>query len=700
MNTSKKLFSMKYKILIPFVLLMLISIGILTFISVRTSRHAVMEKVNKHLLDKANDTAQLIDSRVNSLFQFLTGITNIPTFSDPNIPFTEKAKIINDITKNKKLFLRVNIVDSKGMLYTYGYKPIDVSKREWYPFVMRGENYISEPFISPRDNNLAIVIAVPIYSPNGMVIGGLSVTLDGLWLSNQIKDIVVGETGYCYILGKTGINIGHKVFERVKNQINFIEKTKTDKSFLTVANFEKKALKSEINDVGGYTFDGIEKISAFAKLSNTSWTVIVTAPKYEFMESISKLKSFLIIAGIIMDIIAIIIILIISIRMIKPIQKVSDALKNISQGDGDLTVRLPLIGNDEVTEVCYYFNETIEKIAVSMKSVMNNTKNMTEIGQNLSNNMTEMVNFVKKISSNIDDVKEQAISQSAGVTETSVTMEEIINTIENLNKSIEIQATNVSESSLSIQEMIKNIVLIGKMLKSVNSVAENLSEKTTTAKNENDVASSDLSKISQKSNELLKATSVIQNIASQTNLLSMNAAIEAANAGSAGKGFAVVADEIRKLSEESDLQSKEIFVTIKETTDIIKNITINGQNTERIFIDVFELVNETLKEIENIVQRMQEQENSSQNVLSALEDINKITKEVKKGSSDMLVGGEQIAKEMQKLDELTCIITNNMNEMNESSLLINSAVQEVNNLSQQNQKSIQNLSDEVNKFRV
>ncbi len=199
---------------------------------------------------------------------------------------------------------------------------------------------------------------------------------------------------------------------------------------------------------------------------------------------------------------------------------------------------------------------------------------------------------------------------------------------------------------------------------------------------------------------MLEAASVIQNIAAQTNLLAMNAAIEAAHAGDAGRGFAVVANEIRKLAEEAGSQGKSIDLTIKETIEIIKAIIDSGSNAEEVFDDVFSLVKDTLQQIEKIVEAMQEQERGSQEVLAALKDINIITGEVKDGSTEMLKDGKQVSEEIRKLDELTRVITGSMDEMSAGAAEINNAVQEVNELTVNNNQNIKNLYFEVNKFKV
>ena len=695
----KKSFSIQKKFILIFGSLILISGIVLAITAIQIAKKAVTEKINVYLLDKAVDMAAVFDGKLEALFQILETLARSPILHDDTLSYTQKAFLLEkDIVINKAIS-SFGVCDLEGIRYNPDGGRTVMTDRDWFREAAKGNRFIAEPRVLRALNKFYTVISVPVYNNEKAVIGVLSAAIDAMMLSDEVSKIKIGNTGECYILGKDGITFAAKDKSLVENSANSLEMVKTNPALQSVADFQRKAIESKESGIDYYTFKGITNIAAFTKMATTHWTLIVKVPINEFMLTVQTLKNSMYILGVIILIVTLVIVFFATVKLIRPILVVVNALKDISQGEGDLTVRLPVIGND-IALLSRYFNETIAKIGTSIRQVGINSNMMEAIGNELSSNMTETASTVHEISANIDGVKQQAMTQAASVTETAATVEEIVRTIKQLNNSIETQAASVAQSSSSVEEMVANIVSIGQTLGKTDEVIRNLTAATGDGKATLVTSNTVTQKIAEESGSLMEASSVIQHIASQTNLLAMNAAIEAAHAGEAGKGFAVVADEIRKLAEESSTQGKTITATLKMLSGEIETLSTSSKTVEEKFNTIFTLA-EQVKDMSNqLTEAMREQENGSKEVLIAIKSINTVTVEVQAGSEEMLKGGEGVAEEMQKLDSLTRVITESMNEMSSGAVQINNAVQEVREITQKNKQSIEALAEEVGKFKV
>ena len=697
----KKRFSLRYKLILIFGFLILTAGLIEGFLAIRTARKAITEKIETHLIDKALDTAEVINGRITAMFQFLDGIARMPIIQDASVSYQEKMEHLTKEAQFNAVLKELYIADPSGIQHNIDGTTEDYATDPWFAEGVTGKNFIGIPDRDEtRGNALFIAFSLPVYDSNKNLIGVLGADVDGHWISEQIKDIVVGKTGYCYIINSDGTVIAHKDTSIVDNFGNSQQRAQKDPQFHSLATFEKQALQNSEAAIGSYTYNGIFNIAAHALIKTTGWTVIIKAPYHEFMGAVNTLRQSLYAIGIAILGGTFIIVYFVARAMVRPIQNAVVALRDIAQGEGDLTVRLPVQGNDEITDMAGYFNETIKKIGTSIQTVGANSHSMEEVGNELASNMTETASAVHEISANIEGVKQQTLTQAASVTETAATIEEIVRTIKQLSNSIETQAASVAQSSSSVEEMVANIASIGQTLGKTDDVIRNLTTATDDGKATLVTSNTVTQKIAEESGSLMEASSVIQHIASQTNLLAMNAAIEAAHAGEAGKGFAVVADEIRKLAEDSAMQGKTITTTLKTLSGEIETLSASSKTVEEKFNAIFTLAEQVKAMSDQLTESMREQENGSKEVLSAIKNINMVTVEVQAGSEEMLKGGEGVAQEMRKLDDLTRIITDSMNEMTAGAVEINNAVQEVREITQKNKQSIESLAEEVRQFKV
>jgi methyl-accepting chemotaxis protein len=386
--------------------------------------------------------------------------------------------------------------------------------------------------------------------------------------------------------------------------------------------------------------------------------------------------------------------------LLRPINSATAMLREISEGEGDLTKRLMVTSRDEIGVMARYFNETLEKIKNMVIVIKRETTSLNSIGNDLAGNMTKTAAAINQITANIQSIKGRVINQSASVTETNATMEQIVTNINKLNDQVEDQASTITKRSAFIQAMVDNINSVNQTLHKNMDNVHTLQEASEVGRNGLQEVASDIQEIARESEGLMEINAVMENIASQTNLLSMNAAIEAAHAGEAGKGFAVVADEIRKLAESSSEQSKTIGNVLKKIKASMDKITKSTENVLARFEAIDTGVRTVADQEENIRNAMEEQAEGSKQLLQSAGGLNEITQQVKSGSEEMLDGSKEVMHESRNLEKATQEITGGMNEMAAGADQVNIAVNNVNEISVKNREGIESLMREVSRFKV
>ena len=434
--------------------------------------------------------------------------------------------------------------------------------------------------------------------------------------------------------------------------------------------------------------------------SGVTWSVMIAADETYILAEVEKITRFTIIAALIAILASAAVIFLVFAQTTKSIVTVADNLKDISEGEGDLTRSIAVKSKDEIGDLARYFNQTLEKIRLLIVSIKKQTIVLADIGTNLSSNMTETAAAINQITANIQSIKGRVINQSASVTETNATMEQLTVNINKLDDHVENQSSNINQASAAIEEMVANTRSVTEtLIKNMQNVNE-LTDSSEVGRSGLQGVATDIQEIARESEGLLEINAVMENIASQTNLLSMNAAIEAAHAGEAGKGFAVVAAEIRKLAESSGQQSKTISTVLKKIKTAIDKITKSTDNVLQKFEAIDSSVRTVAEQEENIRNAMEEQGQGSKQVLEGVSNVTEITREVKSSSNEMLNGANEVIAESQNLEKVTQEITGGMNEMASGAEQINIAVNEVNELVGKNRNSIDHLVREVARFKI
>ena len=695
-----KLFSIKNKMIAAFIFFAVCIVIIMSIVSVYLAAGSLTRNTAYFLEELTISSSDVLNERTKALFGKLEAFSNLPEVQDVSLSYQDKIKLFqNEIRMQKQRgWISLGIGGLDGVIYRTDGKTEQAAGTEWFQSALKGKYTLTEPALTTKNGRYTSIAAIPLRDLQGKIAGVINVTMLGDALSNLISDIIVGETGTAYLISPNGIILGNRRPEILYKDF-FSEIIQDEKNDFVP--FLKSALNTNKASVNVSKIQGVEYISAVAPMEYSNWTLLITVPASEFIaERVSRLIRIFIFIAISQLIVAIGLGFFIAKSIVKPISHVINALRNIAQGEGDLTIELPTDGKDETSVLSSYFNQTILKLRNSIRKVGRDSGEMATVGSDLETNMLAASEFVTTITNSIEALKDRFTEQEQCVAGTASAIEQIINTLRLLNERIGKQAAMVEESSSSFNKLTLTIGTVGENVTETRESILNLS----TATNDGRETLAEANKISQSISEasggLIEAGSVIENIAAQTNLLAMNAAIEAAHAGEAGKGFAVVASEIRKLAEESSSQGKKISVTLKNLTGEIERLAHLAAAAVEKFNFISGYSKDVSGSIERVVHAMEEQERNGQAIWTAINEVSSLTNEVKSSSDEMLAGGEKITSETALLDELTRVLRESVDSIASQADLINSAAQESLEIAVKNKESIDSLALEVGKFKT
>ena len=693
-------FSIRNKMITSFAFFSVFILLIVYIVAVYLASVSLMNNTEYFLKELVKSSSKVLDERSQALFGKLEAFSNLPAVQDETVSYQEKIELFkNEIQMQKQRgWLSFGISGLDGMLYRTDNTVERISNTDWFQSARKGKYVITEPAQSSSDRRYIFIVAIPVRDLQGKITGVINATVLGDALSNLISDIIVGETGTAYLVSSSGTILGNRRPEILYKSI-YSEIIGSDTS--AFAQFLKQSLASHKSSVNVSEIKGTQSISAVASMRYADWTLLLTAPVSEFMaENVSNLIKTFILIALIQLVVAIALGFYIARNITRPINHVIAALRNIAQGEGDLTIELPASGKDETSVLSAYFNQTIAKLRNSIQKVGTDSREMESVGSDLESNMMSVSQVVSNITAGIDDLKKRFVEQEESVSGTAAAIEHIITTLRLLDESIGKQAAMVDESSASFDKMSHSIDTVGENVVETREVIRNLSAATNDGRETLVKANEVSQRISEASGDLIEAGAVIENIASQTNLLAMNAAIEAAHAGEAGKGFAVVASEIRKLAEESSTQGKKISITLKNLSVEIDTLASAAAGAVEKFNIISSYSKGLSTSIEGVVQAMDEQEENGKIIWGIINDVTGVTNEVKSGSGDMLADGEKVVSATKRLDDLTRILRENIEDIASQTELINEAAQESLEIAVKNKQSIDGLVLEVGKFKT
>ena len=386
--------------------------------------------------------------------------------------------------------------------------------------------------------------------------------------------------------------------------------------------------------------------------------------------------------------------------VVKPVLNVRDNLLKIASGKADLTQGIQTKSKDEVGEVVGGFNAFVERLQGLIQIVKNQDKELEAGGENMGAISQDTASAITEIIANINSIHQQIESQGQSVNQTAGAVNQISSNIDSLNKMIEGQTTGITQASAAVEEMIGNISSVNQNVERMANSFEELNQNADIGFKKQQDVNEKIQQIETQSAMLEDANQAIANIAAQTNLLAMNAAIEAAHAGDAGKGFSVVADEIRKLSETSTGQSKTIGEQLAKIKESISSVVAASDESAQALTVVADKIRDTDQLVIQIRTAMEEQTEGSRQISEALKNMNDGSMEVRNASEEMTEGNKLILNEVRLLQDATLAMKGSMEEMAQGAEKINETGSALNDVTSTLKESIYKIGQEINNFTV
>ncbi len=446
----------------------------------------------------------------------------------------------------------------------------------------------------------------------------------------------------------------------------------------------------------GYT------ISSYGGIKNSKGQVIgFIGCDYNVDDILTMLKKRIVniaIVSIIILVLGIILIILFTSDIFGTMKSISGAMENIASGKADLTFRIPEKGKNELTNLAANCNAVITSLNNLVSQLQGETGILNETGNELSTKMENHVGVLDATAAQISEISDHITEQTSKVESITNGMQSVEAEIDSLEKKLSMQSQAISQSSSVIEEITANIRSVDQNVSEILMEYKKLVAEADEGQQQQKSVTTQIGNIEQQSDNLMNANAAIASIAKQTNLLAMNAAIEASHAGEAGKGFAVVAAEIRTLAETSARQSDSISRLLQDIRESITGIVDSSKKSAANFASVSEKIMRLEQLISEVQGGMNEERIGAENILNAMVTLEGTTKDINQASAHMKGESAQVFEDIQMLKELaekthskSSDVTTQMSEMKETA----SAAA---NASDRNLSATSKVSDMINGF--